>query len=568
MDQPNAYGVRRQAVELTQKYANGDAAPSKTRPRCRMAHAGAPGSNLTGEQAGLLHRRLRIASLILAVTFCVFFVRNLIDPADFCANRTLTMSFSTGMTIFTSVFAVLLWLRPNLCGTSLRLIEITLFGGLCMYFSWLQVQDYYNCNLLHEASREGGAYLIRLATVAAALRWFVLVVMYGVFIPNTWRRCATIVAAIACLPILINACLTLIEADLRPHAGEMLFNITAIPAIASAIAIFGSYKISSLHQEAVEAKKLGQYVLKEKLGSGGMGEVYLAEHSLLRRPSAIKLIRPEQAGDPANLSRFEREVRATAKLTHWNTVEIYDYGHTEDGTFYYVMEYLPGLSLQDMVEQYGPLPPERAIHFLRQVCQALREAHGFGIIHRDIKPSNILACDRGGVHDVAKLLDFGLVHCTGIPKQDANKLTMQGTIVGSPPFMSPEQASGKDDLDLRTDIYSLGGVGYFLLTGKAPFERDTAIQMLMAHAYEPLVHPSKLRPDLPEDLQEVIVHSLEKDPRDRFPDADRLDRALAQCASAGLWTEERAASWWKETANGTARSPNNQPTVAAPALTA
>src|SRR5262249_55874885 len=157
--------------------------------------------------------------------------------------------------------------------------------------------------------------------------------------------------------------------------------------------------VSLLREQAFEARKLGQYQLKERLGSGGMGEVYLAEHVLLRRPCAIKLIRPDQAVDGTSLARFEREVRASATLTHWNTIEIYDYGHAEDGTFYYVMEYLPGLSLQELVDRHGPLPAGRAVYLLRQVCAALREAHAIGLIHRDIKPSNILACERGGVHD-------------------------------------------------------------------------------------------------------------------------------------------------------------------------
>jgi serine/threonine-protein kinase len=168
-----------------------------------------------------------------------------------------------------------------------------------------------------------------------------------------------------------------------------------------------------------------------------MGAVYLAEHVLLRRPCAIKLIRPDQAGDPKTLLRFEREVRATATLTHPNTVEVFDYGHAEDGTFYYVMEYLPGMNLEDLVEQYGPLPPERAVYLLRQVCQALREAHGIGLIHRDLKPSNIIACERGQVYDVAKLLDFGLVKSFGLGG-DGVKLTQEGTFTGSPAFMSPE----------------------------------------------------------------------------------------------------------------------------------
>jgi serine/threonine-protein kinase len=315
--------------------------------------------------------------------------------------------------------------------------------------------------------------------------------------------------------------------------------------MAAAIAIFGSHKINALQREAFEARKLGQYQLKRSLGAGGMGEVYLAEHVLLRRPCALKLIRPDQAGDPTNLNRFEREVRAMATLTHWNTVEVFDYGRSEDGTFYYVMEYLPGLSLQELVDQHGPLCPERAVHFLRQLCAALHEAHSIGLIHRDIKPSNVIACERGGVFDVAKLLDFGLVHCTGVKKQ-ADKLTIQGTILGSPPYMAPEQASGKETLDARTDIYSLGGLAYFLLTGRAPFPRETAMEMLMAHVYEPVTPLTELRPEVPEDLQRVVLKCLEKKPERRFQDADSLEQALAQCRAADPWDRHRAAAWWRE----------------------
>src|SRR5437588_6362815 len=235
--------------------------------------------------------------------------------------------------------------------------------------------------------------------------------------------------------------------------------VAILMATAAAIAVFGSHKIRELHQTAHEARRIGQYRLKQVLGFGGMGTVYLAEHVLLRRPCAIKVIRADQAGDLRTLLRFEREVQATATLTHWNTVEIYDYGHTDDGTFYYVMEYLPGMNLEDLVEQHGLLPPERAIHLLRQVCQALREAHGIGLIHRDIKPGNIVACERGQVYDVAKLLDFGLVISSG-PDGDGVKLTREGSFTGSPAFMSPEQAVGGQPLDARSDIYNVGAVAY------------------------------------------------------------------------------------------------------------
>ncbi|MBV9124626.1 MAG: serine/threonine protein kinase [Planctomycetes bacterium] len=320
-------------------------------------------------------------------------------------------------------------------------------------------------------------------------------------------------------------------------------------ATAAVIAVFGSHKIRQLQEKAYEAQRIGQYRLKEVLGFGGMGAVYLAEHVLLRRPCAIKLIRPDQAGDPRTLIRFEREVRATATLTHWNTIEIFDYGHTEDGTFYYVMEYLPGKNLEDLVEQHGPMPPERAVHLLRQVCQALREAHGIGLIHRDIKPSNIFASERGQVYDVAKLLDFGLVKTMGL--EDASvKLTRDGAFTGSPAFMSPEQALGGDQLDARSDIYNVGAVGYFLLTGQLLFDRPSTLQMLHAHAYEPLVPVPEFHDKVPTDLQEVILRCLEKEPNRRFPDAGTLEKALAACQSAGRWTAEQAEEWWRQHGDG------------------
>src|SRR5438552_513936 len=295
--------------------------------------------------------------------------------------------------------------------------------------------------------------------------------------------------------------------------------------IFGAIAVFGSHKIRELHMKAHEAQRLGQYRLKQVLGFGGMGAVYLAEHVLLRRPCAIKLIRPDQAGDPQTLIRFEREVQATATLTHWNTVEIFDYGHTEDGTFYYVMEYLQGMNLKDQVERHGPMPPERAVHFLRQVCQALREAHSIGLIHRDIKPSNIFAYERGKVYDVAKLLDFGLVKGIGLGN-DGIKLTHDGAFTGSPAFMSPEQAVGQQQLDARSDIYNVGAVAYFLITGELLFDRTSPLQMLHAHAYEPLVPNQEFQETVAADLQRVILRCLEKDPDHRYQDTLTLDKAL------------------------------------------
>jgi serine/threonine-protein kinase len=314
--------------------------------------------------------------------------------------------------------------------------------------------------------------------------------------------------------------------------------------ISGTVAVVGVHTINTLRHEAFRAKQLGQYRLRQQIGSGGMGEVYLGEHLLMKRPCAIKLIRPEKAGDPKVLARFEREVRATAKLSHWNNIDVFDYGRTEDGTFYYVMEFLPGLNLLDLVERYGPLPPARVIYLLRQTCEALQEAHGVGLIHRDIKPANIFAAHRGGKYDVVKLLDFGLAK----PHADAQTpdITQEGTITGSPLYMSPEQATGEIEPDARSDIYSLGTVAYFLLAGRPPFDSSRAIQVLIALAHEPPTPLTDLRPEIPVDLADVIMRCLAKNPEDRYQDVAALEQALQACESADDWDEDRASQWWRQ----------------------
>jgi serine/threonine-protein kinase len=211
------------------------------------------------------------------------------------------------------------------------------------------------------------------------------------------------------------------------------------------------------------------------------------------------------------------------------------------------MEYLPGLSLEQLVNRHGPLPPPRAVHLLRQVCGALREAHAIGLIHRDIKPSNILLCERGGCHDIAKLLDFGLVRVQAV-SQDGEKLTQEGAIAGTPAYMSPEQAGGQEDLDAPSDIYSLGAVAYFLLTGQPPFAGRSSVKMLAAHLYEPAAPLSAHRSDVSVELQAVVLRCLAKNPADRFADAESLEIALAGCHTAGAWSEKQAVDWWRSQA--------------------
>jgi serine/threonine-protein kinase len=275
-----------------------------------------------------------------------------------------------------------------------------------------------------------------------------------------------------------------------------------------------------------------------------MGEVYLAEHQLMKRPCAIKVIRPEKTGDPRVLARFEREVQATAKLSHWNSIDIFDYGRANDGTFYYVMEYLPGMNLSELVRRFGPLPAARAIYLVRQACDALQEAHNLGLIHRDLKPANIFSASRGGLYDVAKLLDFGLAK--PLTDVDTAHLTQDGTITGSPLYMSPEQATGDREPDARSDVYSMGTLLYYVLTGRAPFVDERPLKVLIAHAHEQPAPPSQFNPAVPDDLEQVVLRCLHKNPDDRYQTAADLAAALADCDDADKWSHSDAHRWWNE----------------------
>jgi len=315
---------------------------------------------------------------------------------------------------------------------------------------------------------------------------------------------------------------------------------------------YGGVRVVSRLGAAVrQARELGSYRLVERLGRGGMGEVWRAEHRLLARPAAIKLIRPEVLGanDPEArrllMRRFEREAQATAMMRSMHTIELYDFGVSDDGTFYHVMELLGGYDLHALVGRFGPVPAERVVHLLRQVCDSLGEAHEAGLIHRDIKPANIYACRYGREVDVVKVLDFGLVKHVQAPEPGADLVTAGQLAGGTPAFMAPEQALGEDRVDARSDLYAVGCVAYWLLTGTLVFEGATPLETIVMHVHAQPELPSR-RADLPipPQLEALVLTCLAKDPAARPATADELGARLAAVPLERPWTPERAREWW------------------------
>jgi serine/threonine protein kinase len=288
--------------------------------------------------------------------------------------------------------------------------------------------------------------------------------------------------------------------------------------------------------------RLGPYTLDEKIGEGGMGEVYRASHAYLKRPTVVKILRPERSSRQA-VARFEREVQFTSQLAHPNTVAIFDYGRTDDDVFYYAMEYVDGTTLHSIVEKEGPLPEGRVIRVLRQICGSLQEAHAMGLVHRDIKASNILLCDRAGVPDFVKVLDFGLVK---MMKGDVN-ITLPGSLTGTPLYMSPEAISSPDTLDGRSDLYAVGVLGYYLLTGRYVFDGRTGMDICRQHlTSEPEPPSAKGDATVSSQLESVLMRCLAKDRDERYSSGHELAEALAACPGADNWTRQDARHWWDE----------------------
>ena len=506
--------------------ANGDAdSASLARGPIGLVEGTSP--DFADETALLLRARLKAISLVHAVAFGAAFAGNL-----FVRGAPLVSLRAGTLVVIVGAFG-LLSSKLDLTLRKLRVVDLALLFAIVLQLSFMLVARVSHYAALGEEASAASARQIFFCA------WSLFIMTYGAFVPNTWRRAAVLLVPLACLPYLLVYVLRqsspVVDAALTAdHARSPL----PLPLIAALVAVFTAQSSHLIRRAVFRAKRFGQYVLKEPIGSGGMGQVFRAEHQLLRRPCAIKLIRPDREANAAELARFEREVRATARLSHWNTIEIYDYGRTDDGTFYYVMELLRGMSLEELVRRHGPLPPARAVHFLRQAAAALREAHDAGLVHRDIKPANIFAAERGGIHDVVKLLDFGLVHDRG-----ANGQVQERGFSGSPLYMPPEQtASGA--VDARSDLYALGAVAYELLTGRPPFQGRTLMEVIDAHANRALVPPGDLRQDIPADVEQIVVRCLAKAPGDRYQTAAELQDAFAACACSTEWTEPCAAEWW------------------------
>lgn len=333
---------------------------------------------------------------------------------------------------------------------------------------------------------------------------------------------------------------------LRRNFALLMSLLTAAAALIWLAMLYAAHQHRKLQTATVAAQKFGQYTLVEELGRGGMGVVYKAQHALLRRPTAVKLLKPDTLSE-TSVARFEREVRLTSELSHPNTVVIYDYGRTPEGVVYYAMEFLEGLNLGELIKQYGPLPEERVVYLLRQVCGSLGEAHALGMVHRDVKPANIILTLRGGQHDFVKVLDFGLAKFAS-DLQDLN-LTSTNVLAATPLYVCPEAITQSQQIDARADVYAIGAVGYFLLTGSPVFTGLSASDVCMLHLNATPRPPSaRIGRPVSSDLEALLMRCLAKSPADRPNDALDVLCRLDECVMTHQWTSEDALRWWAQSA--------------------
>ena len=362
----------------------------------------------------------------------------------------------------------------------------------------------------------------------------------ALIVPSSGARTA-ITSTLTYVPMTTAAFIIAVTTSVELPGPAFFLGFLVLSAVPVVLSTAGSDIIYGLRRQVDAAQQLGQYTIASKIGEGGMGAVYLAHHILLRRPTAVKLLLPDRIG-AENLARFEREVHHMSQLTHPNTVAVYDYGRSPDGVFYYAMEYLGGgTTLEDLVDSHGPQPTARIAHILAQVCGALAEAHANQIIHRDIKPANIILCERGGVADVAKVVDYGLVKEVSRDRSESTGVTF-----GTPGYLAPETVTDPSSVGPAVDIYALGAVGYFLMTGQRMFDGKTAVEICIKHVTLDPPRPSDVVPTyVSPELEAVIMKCVARRPEDRFASIVELGQALRALPPSTEWTETEAERWWE-----------------------
>ena len=509
--------------------------------------AGAAGEEWRAARSGdtmttaTLRSRLALVAGFLALFNLAFAMIRLAGPAVATGFTSDTPAWSLlARAAFAALVFVLVRSPLRLGRGQVRLVEAAL---LCVEMFFILSMQYLSTVELIDRRDLIDAVAVQKNGV---IRTLVLMICCGVFLPWSPAATARVTVTMAAGLIFCHG-MVLHHADtvglaVNHVAGQQIVMANALflvmgvllSALAAWVTLEGN---GSRHG----GDHMGPYRLVRLLDSGSAGEVYIAEHELLKRRCALKLARP---GDENAALRFDHGMRAAALLSHPNTVAIFDAGRTDDGVQYCVMEYLPGLCVADIVRRSGPMPAARAVHFARQVCGALAEAHRVGLVHRDLSPANVFVAVLGGRCDVAKLLDFGAAAGPGLAS--AADPAAVGALAGTPEYVAPEQAVAGAALDGRADVYGLGALLFFMVTGRPPFVRGTPEEVLRAHVSEPVPAPRQLVPGIPADLEGVILRCLAKRPEDRYPDARAVEAALAACGGAAEWDEDRAERWWLE----------------------
>ncbi len=500
-----------------------------TSSRTRTLSLRAPIAN--EDERALFQRRLSLTGLLVFVLAFGFYLVQLGTVAVVAPEHVvhLLTRASPLVQVGTCFFAAGIWLftrRGRRSNTTLSALDVVVSLGVCL--GW---------TVMISVGLKRGERPEMIALLASSYT----LVFRAAFIPSTPARTA-VVSLASLLPIVPASAMIHARA---PVSGEVPLappvNVAIWAVLGAAATTCISYVVFGLRQEVRKAKQLGQYLLEEKIGEGGMGVVYRASHALLRRPAAIKLLGSKEHG----LGRFEREVQITAKLTHPNTVAVFDYGRTPDGAFYYAMEYLDGVTLEDLVVEHGAQPARRVLHVLAQVCGALEEAHAAGLVHRDIKPANVMLTERGLLPDVVKVLDFGLVKEL-TPGADLAQSSVN-TVMGTPHYMAPEAIVDPESIDGRADLYAIGATAYYLLTGERVFDGTNLVEICSQHLHQAPVPPTKKRDDVHPSVEKIVLACLAKKREERPADAAALAEMVREAQrEVGEWTRAEARAWWAD----------------------